>query len=112
MGVASTTEQASAVDDVAFGGNPVPNGDIGHEAANRRHVACKLVADDEWRSASSPRPGIPIEYVHVSAANAGPTDPDQHLVIPDARFGDVGQNEPNARRLFDQRLHANLSVVV
>ena len=71
--VAGAAEQASAVDDVAFGGHAIAFAHVGDEAADLHDFAGELVADDDRRFHAPLRPRVPIVDVNVGAADAGAT---------------------------------------
>ena len=70
---------------------------IGDESPYVDNVSGEFMPDDEWRSASSLRPVVPVVYVYVRAAHPGAADADQNFVVSDARLGNVAQCETRTR---------------
>ena len=105
MGVAGAAEQAPAVDDVPFGGHPVPLCTSVTSRPTLHDVAGEFMSDDDRRLDPPPGPVIPLVDVDVRATHAGAADANQDLVFSDRRLGDLGQHHPGSRGSFHQRSH-------
>src|SRR5688572_21815258 len=105
VGVARPAEQASAIDDVAFGGDAISLSDIGDEPADLHDISGELVADDEWRLAPASRPRVPLVDVDVGSADAGSSHSNENLILADLRLRQILQLETGSGGFLDQRFH-------
>ena len=106
VGIAGPTEQAPAVDNVAFCRHAVPFAHVGHESADLHDVTREFVSHDDRRFDAPAGPIIPLVNVQVRTAHAGAADTDQYFVFSDRRFGNLGQYHTGFRCSLDQRSHA------
>jgi hypothetical protein len=106
MGVAGPAQQASAVDDVALGGDAIAFAHVGDELACAHDLAGEFMADDERRLHAPLRPCVPVVDVHVGAADAGALHANQNFIVSNGGFGNVAECEPRCCRCFHERFHA------
>ena len=100
---------AAAADDVALAADDVAGMEVAHVRADLDDLAHELVPDHERHRDRLLRPGIPRVDVEVGAADPGLAHPDQDVVDPDLRLGDILEPEPRLGSRFDERSHESSS---
>src|SRR5260370_1778448 len=78
---------------------------IDHIGDDLDYLAHELVSDQEGGWNGLTRPIIPLEDMHVRAADTGAPHADQNVIDADARDLDLFEPKARLRLGFDQRFH-------
>ena len=108
VGAAGPALEAVPANDVSLGRHQVPDLEESRGpglAAQLGDLAGELVPDDDRRPESSRRPAVPLPDVQVGAADAGVAYPDEDVVRPSSRAGNVPQGHAGAGRLLHESSH-------
>ena len=85
--------EADAARDVALRRDVVALLDVAHGTPDRDHRSAQLMPEREWRRHALRRPLVPARDVQIGAADRGRLDPDENLVRPGCRYGDLVELE-------------------
>ena len=97
---------AAPAHEVAFAADDVAGGEVGDVGADLDDLADELVPDHHRHRDRLLRPRVPVVDVQIGAADAGPVDPDQHVVDPDFGFGHVLEPQSGLRLGFHECSHS------
>src|SRR4029079_7215857 len=100
---------ATPADDVALTAHALSDGEPADGGAHLDALADELVADHERDRDRPLRPRIPAVDVDVGPADPSDTDPDQDVVDPDLRLGDLLEPDPGLCTALHERLHGGES---
>jgi hypothetical protein len=78
---------------------------MGDLAADRRHIAAKLVPDNHGRFEATPRPRIPLIDMQIRATDRGAHDADENLLLSNRRFRNLAHRQPHIGLGFTDCLH-------
>ncbi len=93
---------AVSAGDVPFPGDPIAGFDTAHLAADLDDLAGVFVSHGHRHRDRLLRPGIPVEDVHVRAADGRTADLDENVVVADRGFRHVLHPDSGLRPSFDQ----------
>src|SRR5205814_10724935 len=96
----------AAAHDVALAADEIADLEAADVRAALHDRADELVPDNQRHRNRSLRPRVPVVDVQVGAADPGLVHPDQDVVDPDLRNGDVLERESRHSLRLDERAHA------
>ena len=91
--------------DVAFSRYAIAGAEAAHFAAQLDDFPGVFMADGHGHGDGFLRPGIPVVYVHVGAADRRAVHLDEHVVVSDGGFRYVLQPDTGFRACLDQCFH-------
>lgn len=102
---ARETVAAPSANYVTFSADKLARKEVRHIRSDCRDFANKLMADHHGNRDSFARPGIPLVNVHVGAADGGAPNPNQNIVNPNLRDGNLSEGQPRLRTALHKGLH-------
>src|SRR5687767_10539579 len=105
MAATGQTVAATSANDMPFRADDVTQMEIIHVRADLHDFADKFVTDHHRHWDRLLRPRVPFVNVQVGAADSGLVNPDEHIIDPTLRLGDILEPETGFRLRFDEGFH-------